>query len=193
MFVTFYGVLYVTLAHVVAVSRMPEDKVGWFLIMLFLSMVIIPMLGLGLMFKKFTSREWEAMSPNERGAASISMGFIYIALFYIYRNYLPDDLIGSFILAAGIASILAGLLQRRMKVSFHMMGMAGVLVLILFMARDGVSMVPSSIPTTIVLLLTGIVAWSRLMLKAHSPVEIYLGYSVGLLSTIAVFIIQYGL
>lgn len=193
VFVTFYGVLFITVSHVVAVSRMPENWLFWFLAMVFLSMTVIPMLALGILFRRFTAREWEAMPLNERSASAIAMGIIYIALYFSYRNFEPDPLIGIFIISAAVASILAGLLQKWIRLSFHAMSMAGVLVVVLFMARNGVSLVPPAIPVSIILLLTGLVAWSRLSLNAHRPVEIYLGYSVGLLCTTAVLVFQYGL
>jgi membrane-associated phospholipid phosphatase len=40
--------------------------------------------------------------------------------------------------------------------------------------------------------LAGLTATARLKLKAHSPFEIYLGYSAGLISTAIFFIIVYG-
>lgn len=190
--VTFYGLAYATSTHVVSYGRLNESQSGWFLVILFLSTTIIPLLTLGLLFKKFTASEWAVISMSDRRAAATLMGAVYILLYFAYREFFPDPLIGIFMVAAGASSIVAGILQIWMKTSFHMSALGGLLVLVLYMAKAGVCLVEPKWPVTFVVLLTGAVAWSRLTIKAHRPAEIYLGYCIGLLASAAVFLFAYG-
>lgn len=95
-------------------------------------------------------------------------------------------------MAAGLSSVVAGVLQNWIRISFHMFAMSGLLVLLLFMAKEGVGLIEPKWSVTVVILLSGTVAWSRLAIEAHSQREIYLGYCIGLLTSTAVFLFAYG-
>ncbi len=189
---TFYGLAFVSSTHVVAFGRMAGSQALWFLMILFLSTTIIPLLTLGLMFKRFTVKEWASISQSDRKASAILMGVVYILLYFTYRDFFPDMIIGVFLMAAGLSSVVAGVLQNWIRISFHMFAMSGLLVLLLFMAKEGVGLIEPKWSVTVVILLSGTVAWSRLAIEAHSQREIYLGYCIGLLTSTAVFLFAYG-
>jgi membrane-associated phospholipid phosphatase len=85
-----------------------------------------------------------------------------------------------FFLGSSISSLLAlGLVFYNRKISLHMLGMSsltffGIAVMIYFGNKNIV------IPTLLIFC-NGLVAASRLEMKAHTPTELILGYLVGIL------------
>lgn len=85
-----------------------------------------------------------------------------------------------------ISTILsAGFVYFRMKISLHLVGLAGILgfliVLSHFYRLNMIFLI------ALLVIISGLTATSRLYLKAHTPVELLLGLLIGLIPQILVF------
>ncbi|GGH70064.1 hypothetical protein [Phaeocystidibacter marisrubri] len=81
------------------------------------------------------------------------------------------------LISSAITIFIFYILLRWTKLSVHLAGMGGLLAVLLFTAhRYEVQILPL---LALVFVLTGMLASARLMLKAHTPLQVYVGFSVG--------------
>jgi membrane-associated phospholipid phosphatase len=83
------------------------------------------------------------------------------------------------VLGAAISVATAFVINLKWKVSIHMLGMGGIvgtiIGLILRYQIDAIQLVMTLV------LLSGIVGYSRLRLDAHTPLQVYVGFILGTL------------
>lgn len=91
-----------------------------------------------------------------------------IPVYYLMRSFMLGGLVSLLILMA---------LNFKWKISAHMTGIGGIAALILGISlKLYINLLPLFILT---LLLAGILAASRLLLNAHKPLEVYVGFLLG--------------
>jgi hypothetical protein len=109
-----------------------------------------------------------------------------LSLFLVLHRVFPVPVIQGFSLAIFIVVLILLLINLRFKISLHLGALGGILGLILaimiFYHKD------LFIYLTIVLMASGLVASSRLFLKAHNLKEISSGYFIGFLVTFLIVI-----
>ena len=115
--------------------------------------------------------------------------FFVTAVLYFFGYYLllrlgAPQTISKFILASATTVSVLFLLSFKWKVSAHMTGLGGMTgALIAISFRLGVNLEYYIIAA---ILISGIVAYSRLLLKAHKQLHIYLGWFAGLIVNLLV-------
>jgi membrane-associated phospholipid phosphatase len=97
------------------------------------------------------------------------------------------DMINNVILAGAITILLLTIITLKWKVSAHMAGV-GALTGALFIFS---SQLQADFITFIILaiLIAGLTGVARIILKAHTPGEIYVGFGIGLLTLFSTFMI----
>jgi hypothetical protein len=90
-----------------------------------------------------------------------------------------------------VVSILTGLIvTMRFKLSMHLLAIGGVLASVIYVGiineTSDVNWISS------IVIASGLLAWSRLELKAHTLKEVYVGFSVGFLCMLSVLMLQIG-
>lgn len=122
--------------------------------------------------------------------------YILTAVFYLWLfiNFLNNSQIPviytSFMLGATIGLFLAFFINNFSKISAHAVGMGGMtafLLILMFVYRYdmmelGSGNVPLKYVLLLLLLISGLVGTSRLLLKAHTLQDLYGGFLVGLAS-----------
>jgi len=165
-------------------------------LLVFLSTFFIPAFSVAMM--KFLGLiETFAMHDRmERIGPYIITGIFYL---WIFRNFLANSDIPtaytSFVLGGVIALFVAFFINIFSKISLHAVGMGGLMgmvIITMFLFSYGAFTVNLPITGTVqmsmltVLLITiviaGLVGTSRLILKAHQPIDLYGGYLVGFLT-----------
>ena len=84
----------------------------------------------------------------------------------------------SMVLGAMITLLLVIIINSRIKISAHVAGIAGLVGIYIGLASTSI-ILPEMILLYGLIMLSGIVAASRLSLNAHNSVEIYLGALLG--------------
>jgi hypothetical protein len=99
---------------------------------------------------------------------------------YVLReqNFVPRILV-AFMFGVFISSSAALIANIYYKISMHAIGMGGMLGLFLVVMQQNTMLMTG--PLTFVLLTTGIVCTSRMIVSDHQPKEIYTGLMVGLI------------
>lgn len=126
---------------------------------------------------------------RERIIPIIATNLFYFWVYLVLKNQpeIPFILTG-FILGVFITSSAALLSNIYFKISLHALGMGGLCGLMLILILLGYS---SSLflPVMLVLLLTGVVCTSRLIVSDHTPFEIYSGVLVGIICQLIGFLL----
>lgn len=128
-------------------------------------------------------------SQQDRIIPYVATMIYFFWVFYAFRQrgQVPQPLV-TFLLGNFIAVIAAFLSNIFVKISMHTTALGGVLGMLLCSMRTSEGNIFGIF--VLMLLITGIVATSRLVLGAHRSAEIYWGLAVGLLSQLAAYWLQ---
>lgn len=173
-----------------AVGNMFEQRSVLLLFAVFVSTVLLPVVGIGMMKSLGMVQTWQLSDKQERIGPFILSGVFYL---WLFKNLLSGAqtpiLYTAFVLGATISLFVCFFLNIFTKISVHAAGMGGfvsMLILLPFSWNEATEMVPFmgvylSWPVLIALavLLAGAVGTARLALQAHTPTELYRGYVVG--------------
>lgn len=128
-------------------------------------------------------------TQKERIIPIVATNIFYFWVYLVLKNQpeIPFVLTG-FILGIFITSSVSLLANAYFKISLHGLGVGGLCGLMLVITLLGYS---SSLflPVMLVLLITGLVSTSRLIVSDHTPFEIYSGILVGVICQLIGFLI----
>ncbi|NSL89535.1 hypothetical protein [Chitinophaga solisilvae] len=112
---------------------------------------------------------------------------IIIYYFWAFYTFLQEGraprFYSAFFLGSFIAIVISFVTNNFWKTSMHSVGWGGVIGFLLSLMW-GMHM-NVSVPLVITFLVAGLVATARLVLQAHTPAEIYLGFFIGIISQLA--------
>ena len=154
-----------------------ENQAGIILIGTCVFSLILPLLSVFILLltKKIDSLE---MPKKEERFLPILFGSIWMILgFYFMKeifSYAP--IMKSIYLGAIYVMLIALLITKKWKISLHMLaigGATGVFIILEFLFGQNLMLL------LITILISGILGFSRLSLKAHSLNQIYAGFIVG--------------
>jgi hypothetical protein len=115
-------------------------------------------------------------AESRRWPFLISIVFFLITGFYLQMFPIPL-VISRFIVGGALGILFLFILLPFTKASAHLSGIGGFSAFLLYLGSQyDVDLIAILIPTA---LATGLVATARLILKAHTPIELALGYSTG--------------
>jgi len=113
--------------------------------------------------------------------------FFYASSVYVLVNVKGLEILMLLMVAASIALFITLAVSFFWKISAHMVGMGGAtgfLMALCFLLDAKVQLF-----LLLVVVLSGVVGSSRLVLQEHTPQQVYTGYFVGLISMLVVFFV----
>lgn len=116
-------------------------------------------------------------NQRERVVPLVITAMIYYAVFYLLKQGPQGNALNLFILGTTLLVLLSLLINYISKISLHMVAQGG-----LFGAVTAYAIrfsVHGEWIIILVILIAGITAYSRLKLKAHTPLEVYSGFIIG--------------
>ena len=182
LFVPLYVLLFLMYVHPSYFSGADRQTKFWLPVSVVQLSIGYPLLtilllkGLGFIDSVFLRTQKDRIIPY------IAAGIFYFWLYQVCRNY-PDTLhpiVPSFMLGVFLAASAALIANIYFKISMHAIGMGGWLGLFLIIMQSNTMWM--AWPLSAVLLITGIVCTSRLVVSDHSTKDIYAGLLVGLIS-----------
>ncbi len=158
------------------------------LTIVFLSTFAIPMLFLPWLLRKGFIRSIQMHNHVERFYPLLLtfVSFLF-AFFVLQRLYLPiSQYILKYILGATVIVFLCMVISTRWKISIHMAGIGGATGAILSL----VFLLEANFFYHLILMifLSGLLGFARLKQQAHSSLQVYGGYLLGILIISAVFL-----
>ncbi|UAY51957.1 hypothetical protein [Ferruginibacter albus] len=179
LFIPLYVTLFVAFVHpnyFSGFSVLAKKKIVLlisFNTILFPAVVVLLLKGLGFSRSVFLRTQKDRIIPY-----IASMTFFFWT-YYVLReqNYIPRILV-EFMFGVFIATAAALLFNIYQKISMHAIGMGGLLGIFFIIMQSNTMLM--AWPVCVVLLISGAVCTSRLLISDHSSKEIYTGLFVGL-------------
>lgn len=145
--------------------------------LVFITTGALPVLTAILLLQKGKIRSLEMESIAERRIPFISTAVFYLICYYLLLQLPVPRLLSLMVLGATITIFVAWVLSFRWKVSIHMIGIGGLIGMLF-----GLSQILNADLLTIIITTTifsGLLGTSRLILGAHTPNQIYIGFLIG--------------
>ena len=181
LFVPLYVTLFLMYVHPSYFSGMDQQTKLWLPISvvqlsIFYPVIVVVLLKLlGFIDSIFLRAQKDRIIPYIAG------GIFYFWLYQVCRNY-PSPLhpiMPAFTLGVFLAASAALIANIYFKISMHAIGMGGWLGIFLVIMNSNTMLM--TWPLCAVLLITGLVCTSRLMISDHSSKDIYMGLLMGLI------------
>ena len=152
----------------------------------FFATYIIPITALVILKALGTIESYQVHSIKERKIPLIIMLVIFSILGRLFYNIADFKELGILFYGTDLAlAVVYFLFLLKIKTSIHILSMSSVIAFVLiFTTINSISALPI---IAILFALTGILASARLHLKAHTPLEIYLGFALGFCSQISLY------
>ncbi|MEI6817302.1 MAG: hypothetical protein WCL14_11880 [Bacteroidota bacterium] len=111
--------------------------------------------------------------------------FLFTAIFYMFGYYLLKKLglptlFYKVLLGATISVLLSVIVNLFWKISVHLIGIGGIIGTLLLLSQ--IVIIDIRLPLLIAIFIAGITGTARLILKEHSPAQLYIGFFIGFLS-----------
>lgn len=162
----------------------PTELKQAILILIGATTFIIPLLIALLLLNRKLINSLEMETRRERiFPYSITISFYVFALYMLKQAPVPA-IVFNFIVGATLSIIIAFVINMKWKISAHMIGVGGLVgALLCISILLGIYITPYLV---LALLIAGLIGSSRLILKAHTPSQIYVGFAVGIICQIVV-------
>ncbi len=186
--------------YVFGVNHLEES--GFLIAQVVLTTLFLPLFSVFMLRQLDFISSIEMPKKEERIAPYLIIGMFYIGLvvFFIKSPGIIPNVLSIAFLGATIGLWVLFLLNLFIKVSAHTVGIGGLLGLVVIgtfffeynqfivdLGVIGIYNVNMKAILMITLLIAGLVGTSRLILKAHTPEQVYIGYFIGFISQFLAF------
>ncbi len=155
----------------------------------FFSTALVPGLFILLMVKSGAAVDVELSDRRERVVPYlIFITSILICIFFLYKMLMPFWLL-AMMFGAVVAMLVALFVNFYWKISAHAIGIGGLLGGIMGVAR--IHLANPYWSFIAVLLIAGLVGTSRIILKKHTPMQVYGGFCLGFICTFVASLLSY--
>ncbi len=121
-------------------------------------------------------------SSKERVFPFLVILLFYSALVYVFTEFQLLMIYRFTVLGAAIAILLVLIINFFTKISAHLAAFGGLIGIVLELSWYAqINFLPL---ICLLFFLAGLLAWSRLQLGAHTPMQVYLGFFVGCMSMV---------
>ena len=147
------------------------------LIVVFCFTVLIPSISIFVFQRTNRLSRWQ-MSHRRNLHVSYVLTLISYAtcLLLMYKTHVPL-LIRNIVLASLVAQVICTLINLKWKISIHMVGMGGLTGI--DFALSNLFFFNPLLPGCILILLSGLVGTSRIILRQHTLMQVVAGFAVG--------------
>lgn len=142
-----------------------------------LSTVAMPIIILPLLLYAKVIKGIEMTLAQERIIPLFFTGIFYFIAYYYISRYPVLLFIKLFLVSGIINIILAMIISFKWKISIHSIGLGGILGLLIYISL----FFSINLNTFLIIALNlwGLVAFARLKLNAHNPLQVYIGFLTG--------------
>ena len=145
--------------------------------LVFITTCALPVVTALILLQKGYIKSLEMETLNERKIPFLSTALFYFMCYYLLHQLPVPRILGLMVMGAAMTIVIAWILSFQWKVSIHMIGIGGLTGMLL-----GLSQVLNAGLTEVILasiLISGFLGSARLILKAHNPNQVYVGFPIG--------------
>lgn len=147
---------------------------------------VIPFIIILLLLRKGKISDMSVSDRRQRTLPFCIAVLCYIAAALFLLSLRAPLWLVVFYAGAALVTLLTMIITRRWKISAHTGGIGGLLGVIFWLVQHGVIYSAPLMWLSVVIIATGLVAWSRLYLRHHTATQIFAGAAMA-------FIIEYSL
>ncbi len=177
----FFTFLYFSFSNA-PIANIPKAGLLYIGTLIFLNTFLFPAI-----FTYITNKSLWLKKRDDRYVPLLGTIILYLVTWYYLKMAGFPELLTLLMLTFIIGMVVLLILNTRWKISFHTTGMG--MVVGFFIGLTFLKQVVSIWPLIIITLLSGLVGSSRLYLKVHDTAQVYWGYGIGLLLTLATWLI----
>jgi len=155
----------------------------YILLVVFINTLLIPVVMFWFMKRMNLIEDFHLNSKRDRIYPFLITGVFYLTTWYIFSRLEILSYISFVFLLSALLVFLALIISLFWKISIHSMSMGAMSITLLYFSAIHILPV---LPVYAIFMLSGLVAFSRLKLLAHSPAQIYMGYFLGM-ATVSLF------
>ncbi len=156
--------------------------------LIFGNTVLLPVIIIWMMRAKGLISSMHLSERRERTFPFIVTALAYFVTYYMLRKLGLPSIYLLFFLGGAILTVLATGINFFWKISIHMLGMGGLtggfIGLMLFRS------IYSPMLLIVIILLSSLVAFSRLKLNVHNEAQVYVGYVLGVVVMLGMVILM---
>jgi membrane-associated phospholipid phosphatase len=150
------------------------------LIIVFLATFLVPIAFIPFFLYHQIINNVQMASRQERTAPLVLSLILHVICYLLVRRFNIPQAYNLFLIGGVVSILITLLITQRYKISIHMVGAGGLSALVFYLAFG--LKVDLHFYLAISVLLAGITGTSRILLKAHSPDQVYSGFLVGFAS-----------
>lgn len=156
----------------------PDIKLAVYAITVF-NTILVPSAIFYYFLKAGIIESFHMHTAKERSLPFLTTIVFHLSTLYLFTR-MPVPILFSNLVLGAIASVaVAFIINLKWKVSIHMLGMGGLVGTIIgLVLRYQVNELPLIM---MLIILSGLVGYSRLKLDAHTPLQVYVGFILGTL------------
>ncbi len=159
-------------------SMLPFEAKKVVFIIVFISTCLLPLAFIPLFLYQNLIHNFEMKSTRERIIPFAVIAFLYLLGYFLLLQMKVPDTIANIILGGAFTIFITLLITLRWKISAHMAGIGalfGLLLTLSFTLKSDLTLF-----IALALLASGLVGTSRMILKYHTPAQIYSGFALGM-------------
>lgn len=155
-----------------------QGQMAKFLLPVFLFSFLIPLVGMCILKMGGYITDFSLSKSNERPLPLFVALFSYICqLTYFNDSFVPGWFLGVLLIPI-LLVIICYFINRYIKISLHMISI-GAMIGASFSISYNISQINPFWLFAFLFIISGLVGTSRLILKRHTPYQIYLGFLIG--------------
>lgn len=183
LFIPVYVTAFLAFIHPSCYSGYNLQEKRWIILRIAYTMVFLPLVTVLLLKGLKFIQSFYLKTQKDRIIPYIACGIYFFWVYLVFRNQPEIPVLQtSFTFGVFLAVSAALIANIYFKISMHTIGMGGVVGLFLLIVQTNSMLM--TVPLAIALMLSGLVASSRLLVSDHSSKEIFAGFFLGLLSQI---------
>jgi hypothetical protein len=166
--------------------RIPYNMVWKLAGLVFLTTFILPLLVIMLMLRFKMISSLQMPLRQERIAPLIVTAIFFFLTYYLLKTLEIAPVLYVYMLGATLLAIIASAITLWWKISLHMIGagaLTGAFAGLALLSPEAFTML-----LFVAIFISGLTGTSRLILSAHKPMEVYIGFLTGLALMLNLFL-----
>ncbi len=168
------------------ILRIPYAMIWKLAGLIFMTTFLFPLSIIYLMLRFRLISSLQMPSRQERIAPLLITAVFFYLTYYLLKHLQIAPVLYVYMLGATLLAIIASAISLWWKISLHMLGLGAITG-----AFAGLALLsPESFHLLFILsvLISGLIGTSRLILLAHKPMEVYVGFFTGFLMMLNIFL-----
>lgn len=147
------------------------------LLLIFIVTFIFPVMVILFFKSRNMIKSLYQLTRQERKFPYVTVIFFYLMAYYLLKDVQISPIFHFFTFGATVLSMVAFIINFFWKISIHMIAIGGVIGMLIGLSFTGI--VGDLFLVVVSILIAGLIGFARLQLKAHTQLQVYTGFLLG--------------